>query len=224
MINRGTKAEFGTVDHDLHRVRRAPVAKFFSRSVIISLEEEIAGLAQQLCDKIMDQRGIATPFDLTIAYSNLSSDVISAYCFGESFNLLNQPGWGSNFRELNLALLKKWFLFRFFPFLKSLTEIGVWYAGLKLAANTEMVLLTNLHRFIDYLPEDTARFIRTMQIDIPERVIKTTEDLKAGIVYPRPIFVKALMDSSLSKEEKSPKRIYAEVLGILGAGTETTAW
>lgn len=172
----------------------------------------------------MDQKGIAAPFDLTIAYSNLSSDVISAYCFGESFNLLNQPGWGSNFRELNLALLKKWFLFRFFPFLKSLTEIGVWYAGLKLATKTEMVLLTNLHRFIDYLPEDTARFIRTMQIDIPKMVIKTTEDLKAGIVYPRPIFVKALMDSSLSKEEKSPERIYAEVLGILGAGTETTAW
>lgn len=85
----------------------------------------------------MDQRGITTPFDLTIAYSNLSSDVISAYCFGESFNLLNQPGWGSNFRDLNLALLKKWFLFRFFPFLKSLTEIGVWYACLKLAIKTE---------------------------------------------------------------------------------------
>lgn len=126
MWDRGTKAEFGTVDHDLHRIRRAPVAKLFSRSVIISLEEDIAALAQQLCDKIMAERGKGTPFDLTRAYSNLSTDVISAYCFGESFNLLNQPGWGSNFRDSNLAILKHWFLFRFFPFLKSLTNVGVW--------------------------------------------------------------------------------------------------
>lgn len=77
---------------------------------------------------------------------------------------------------------------------------------------------------MDYLPEDTAQYVRVMQIDIPNLVTKTTEDLKAGITHPRPIFVKALMDSSLSKEDKSPDRIYAEVLGILGAGTETTAW
>lgn len=87
-----------------------------------------------------------------------------------------------------------------------------------------MCLLTFLHRFLDYLPAETAEFVRTMQIDVPNMVKKTTEDLKAGVVYPRPIFVKALMDSNLSKEEKSPDRIYAEVLGILGAGTETTAW
>lgn len=63
-----------------------------------------------------------------------------------------------------------------------------------------------------------------MRVDIPKMVEKTTEDLKAGIAYPRPIFVKALLDSNLSEEEKSPDRISAEVLGVLGAGTETTAW
>lgn len=63
-----------------------------------------------------------------------------------------------------------------------------------------------------------------MQIDIPKLVTKTTEDLKAGVDYPRPIFVKALMESNLSKEDKTPDRMYAEVLGLLGAGTETTAW
>lgn len=200
----GTKAEFGTVDHDLHRIRRAPVAKFFSRSVIMSLEEDVAALAQQLCDKIMTERRNRTPIDLTRAYSNLSTDVISAYCFGESFNLLNKPGWESNFRDSNLAMLKNWFLFRFFPFLKSLANLGVW--------------------FLEYLPDDTALFIRTMQIDVPNLVTKTTEDLKAGVDYPRPIFVKALLESNLSKEDKTPDRMYAEVLGLLGAGTETTAW
>lgn len=77
---------------------------------------------------------------------------------------------------------------------------------------------------MDYLPDDTAQYVRTLQIDIPNLVTKTTEDLKAGVAPSRPIFVKALMDSDLSKEDKTPDRIYAEVLGILGAGTETTAW
>lgn len=106
----------------------------------MNLEEEIAALAQQLCDKILAERGNRTPFDLTTAYSNLSSDVISAYCFGDGFNLLGKPGWGSNFRDSNLSILRHWFLFRFFPFLRGLANIGVWYAALKLVPETGIVL------------------------------------------------------------------------------------
>ncbi|KAJ0122769.1 trichodiene oxygenase [Diaporthe amygdali] len=204
----GNKTEFATTDHDLHRTRRAPVAKFFSRSVTMNLEHEIAAHAQRLCDKILAEGGQGAPFDLTIAYSNLSTDVISGYCFGESFgesfNLLEKPGWSANFRQPNLSTLKYWFLFRFFPSLKNLTKLGVW--------------------FIDYLPPDIALFVQTMQVDIPKLVTKTINNLNAGIVYPRPVLVGALIGSSLSEEEKAPERISAETLSILGAGTETTAW
>ena len=63
-----------------------------------------------------------------------------------------------------------------------------------------------------------------MQIDVPNLVAKTLENLKAGAVYPRPILVRALLESNLSQEDKTPDRMSAEALGILGAGTETTAW
>lgn len=85
-------------------------------------------------------------------------------------------------------------------------------------------LLTIIHRFIDYLPPDIALFVQTMQVDIPKLVTKTINNLNAGIVYPRPVLVGALIGSSLSEEEKAPERISAETLSILGAGTETTAW
>lgn len=55
---------------------------------------------------------------MTMAYSNLTTDAISAYCFGEGFNLLSQPGWGSSFRKPNLAVLSFWFIFRFSLFLR----------------------------------------------------------------------------------------------------------
>lgn len=92
----------------------------------MTLEDSIAAHAQRLCDKFLAQKGHSTPFDITIAYSNLSTDVVSGYCFGESFNLLDQPGWSPNFREPNMATLNLWYLFRFFPFLRSVVNLGVW--------------------------------------------------------------------------------------------------
>lgn len=103
-----------------------------------------------------------------------------------------------------MAVLSFWFIFRFFPFLKGMADLGVW--------------------FLNYLPEETALFVRTMQIDVPNRVAKTIGNLKAGAVYPRPNLVQALLDSNLTQEDKRPERMSAEALGILGAGTETTAW
>ncbi|CRK24325.1 hypothetical protein BN1723_018135, partial [Verticillium longisporum] len=51
------QAGFGTVDHDVHRLRRIPLAKFFSRSMIARLEGDIQGQVQKLCDKLLAQSG-----------------------------------------------------------------------------------------------------------------------------------------------------------------------
>lgn len=71
---------------------------------------------------------------------------------------------------------------------------------------------------VDYLPQDMALFVRTMQIDIPNRVRETAEARKAGIVYERPTIVGALLDSELSDEDKAPSRIAEEALAVVGAG------
>lgn len=123
---------FGTQDHDLHRIRRAPIAKFFSHGMIAQLEGEIHSLAQKLCDKILAQSGKQEPIEVASAYSCFTSDAISSYCFGESFGLLQQPGWTPNFREATLAILKPVFLFRFFPILGKLSTLGEWYVCLVL--------------------------------------------------------------------------------------------
>jgi cytochrome P450 len=44
---------FATLEHDLHRIRRSAVNKFFSRAQIAKLESNIKGLANELCDKII---------------------------------------------------------------------------------------------------------------------------------------------------------------------------
>ncbi|KAK6218825.1 hypothetical protein LQW54_002751 [Pestalotiopsis sp. IQ-011] len=193
---------FGTVDHDLHRARRSSVAKFFSRGMIARLEGDIATMAQKLCDKILAQG--SSPFDVAVACSNLTTDVVSGYCFGESFGFLDRTGWSPNFRDPTIATLRYMFVFRFWPSLKSLTKIGVW--------------------FLDKLPEETALLVRLMQMDIPNKVKKATDDWNAGIVYEQPTIVGAIVESDLSAEEKKPERVAHDALAVVGAGTETTAW
>jgi len=48
-----TVSAFGTVDHDLHRIRRNAMNKFFSRAQVSRLEPEIKELVGQLCDKLL---------------------------------------------------------------------------------------------------------------------------------------------------------------------------
>ncbi|UNI24499.1 hypothetical protein JDV02_010239 [Purpureocillium takamizusanense] len=194
---------FGTKDHDLHRIRRIPLAKFFSRSMISRLESDIRALAQNLCDKLLTHAG-APAFDVTMAYSCFTSDAISRYCFGESFGFLDQEGWYPNFREPTAAILKPVFMFRFFPYLKNLTVLGEY--------------------LVDYLPEDIALLIRTLKIDIPNMIAKTKADMDAGIHYDRPTIFRSLLESDLEMHEKQPQRLADEATAVVGAGTETTSW
>ncbi|KAF5538911.1 cytochrome P450 monooxygenase oxidoreductase [Fusarium phyllophilum] len=198
---------FGTPDHDLHRARRAPVAKFFSRAMIARLEQEVHDLAQTLCNKLLaenkDEKD-RKPFEIAHAYSCFTSDAISSYCFGEAFGLLSRNQWQPNYREATLAVLKPVFFFRFFPILVSSVKLGKY--------------------FIDYLPTDIALLIRTLQIDIPSRVQKTKNELDAGIFYDRPTIFADLLQSELDDSEKKQDRLVEEAVTIINAGTETTSW
>ncbi|KXH35570.1 trichodiene oxygenase [Colletotrichum salicis] len=82
---------FGTIDHDLHRRRRAAVGKFFSRKQMLKLEPQVHASAQKLCDKLLTFAGAdGEVVPLQDAYSCFTTDVITEYCFGESFRFLEQ--------------------------------------------------------------------------------------------------------------------------------------
>lgn len=125
-VTRTPLAEFGTVNHDLHRARRAPSAKFFSRSMVSRLESQIAALAQSICDKILATRGRQEPFDVNHAFSNLTVDIVSQACFGESFGLMEHPGFEVNFTVPTQAALRYQFIWKYFPFTRKLNKLLAW--------------------------------------------------------------------------------------------------
>ncbi|KAI1208578.1 cytochrome P450 [Annulohypoxylon truncatum] len=195
-----TESAFGTMDHNLHRVRRGPVAKFFARGMISRLEDDIHKLAQVLCDKLLHSGD--SPIDVVVAYSCFASDAISSYCFGESFGFLDQEGWYPNFHVPEVAILKPVFALRFFPILRHLFSLGDY--------------------FMDYLPADFALLIRTLRVEMPKKVKNMEAEINSGVVRDRPTIFSSLLQ--LSPEEKEPLDLSDEAAALLGAGTITASW
>ena len=144
--------------------------------MIARLEPEVQNLAQKLCDKLLRESG-RKPFDITMAYSCFTSDAISGYSFGESFGFLDQDGWYPNFREPLASILKPVFIFRFFPITKASAGIGKY--------------------LVDYMPPSTAMMVRTLQINLPEKMRKAKADIDAGIKYDRPTVFGTILELSL---------------------------
>lgn len=180
------------------------MAKFFSRAMIVRLEPEIHVLAQKLCSKLLAQSGDGKPFDITMAYSCFTTDAISSYSFGEPFGFLDQKGWFPNFREPTASILRPVFVFRFFPWTKASAGLG--------------------KVFVEYLPKDIALLVRTLQIDLPARVLRAKAEMDAGITYDRPTIFASLLRSDLDILDKEPQRLADEAAAVIGAGTETTSW
>lgn len=116
-----TFSGFGTADHNLHKLRRAPLTKFFSKHQITKLEAEVHKSVHLLCDELLGYTDSKEPFDLTSAYSCFTSDIIAEYCFGEKLGFLQQDGIEPNFRRAIYSILNTTYVFRFIPWLKPLT-------------------------------------------------------------------------------------------------------
>lgn len=94
--------------------------------MVTRLEGQIATFTQKVCDKIMATRGLQEPFDVNATFSNLTVDIVSQACFGESFGLLEHPGLVVNFSEPTRASLQFHFIWKFFPFTRKLNAVLEW--------------------------------------------------------------------------------------------------
>jgi cytochrome P450 len=79
---------FETNTHDLHRLRRGALNPFFSKRSIVSIEPIINDKIARLCALFRQQLSSQRPVELRLAFSSLTIDIISNYCFGESWNCL----------------------------------------------------------------------------------------------------------------------------------------
>ena len=88
-----------TIPHDLHRSRRAAISPYFSKSSIRRLEPVIAETLDNLLQRLDAAAKSGEVVPLSTAYKAVASDIITAYCFGESTGFLMRADYNSPFFE-----------------------------------------------------------------------------------------------------------------------------
>ena len=95
-----TDMAFGTIGHRLHRQRRSAFSSFFSKASVRRLEPVIQTLVDRLCDRLAAKRDSGQPVNLLYAYSALTQDVITEYCFSDCRNVLEMEDFSPGYYEL----------------------------------------------------------------------------------------------------------------------------
>lgn len=197
---------FATIDHDLHRLRRAAINPFFSKQKVTQLQPVIQRLADKLCKKFERIKGTDEVVPMECAFDAFTMDVITEYSLDTNFGYLDHPGWSSDFRELERAFGEMGYMQKLFPpMIDIMNGLPDW---LVLWMDPKSKLLLD--------------FIRNCNV-IAEKMLTETDGKKYEEKEHQTIFYE-IIHSDLPPIEKLPKRLEAEAATILGAGAVTTAW
>lgn len=88
------------MSRDLHRSRRTPLQPFFSKQAVLSLEDSIKSKVDLMCKGIQERYiGSKKILPIGTAFTALTLDVITEYCFGDSWNCLDKPDFSQDWKD-----------------------------------------------------------------------------------------------------------------------------
>ncbi|KAF5630183.1 acetyl synthetase [Fusarium sp. NRRL 25303] len=148
---------FSTVPHDHHRIRRAALNPLFSRTAIKQLEPTIKSQIHELRQRLDSFCESGMVLDLGLAFTVFAADVISAYCFGELFGLLQDPDFAPEWVETVAAPSELGHLIKQFPWALGLFKwvpkslIGVISPAIACLYTIQECIVVALYRFFLHL-------------------------------------------------------------------------
>lgn len=99
-------AAIATTRHDHHRLRRGAMNQFFSKASVRRVEPIIQKNLEKLLIRLRGFQHSCKPIALNTAFTAFTSDVITEYSFGRSYNYLDQEDFNLAFSELMLGVHK----------------------------------------------------------------------------------------------------------------------
>jgi hypothetical protein len=130
---------FGTVDHKLHRIRRAAINPFFSKQAVSRLQPMLRYMIDKLCGRIDQCRASGQPMRMRQVYMCLTTDIITLYALNRSWNHLDSPDFSPFWVETIKATVGAGHFLKQFPFMFSVTRaLPYWVVG---AMDPGMVML-----------------------------------------------------------------------------------
>lgn len=195
---------FQTVEHDVHRVRRAALSPFFSKRNIHALEGLIIGKVDELVERFVIAYQVAEVVPLLHATGALTMDIISVYAYGKDVQKLQQADWAGKELEAYSKLSQLGPFGRHFGWISKL-----------ILTTLPMSVVEKISPAAALIPRNRAFFRELIQ----DALVADGSTEKA---QHRTIF-QDIVQSNLPPSEKAPARLSAEASLLQIAGTETTA-
>ena len=99
-----------TTSHELHRTRRAAMARYFSTANVTSLEPLIQSCVSKLISRLDEHRLQGKVVDLSNAYRCIATDVITEYALPRSRLMLDTSDFAASYNRVlrNFANIATW--------------------------------------------------------------------------------------------------------------------
>lgn len=113
---------FSSVTPENHRVRRAPLERFFSKQSISNLEPTIYESIDKLVGHLQNAFRSHKVVSLDAGFAGMTSEIIYRYVYGFSPGDLDKEDFNENVRDGINALFRGAHLTYFFPILRTVTD------------------------------------------------------------------------------------------------------
>lgn len=195
-----------TLEHDLHRKRRAIVNPYFSKRAIADIESVIHECLDALISRLSEAKGRTV--DLTCAFSAFTADVVTYHFYGSHANYIGSKDFKYGLKDALTVLLNLYNLTRFLPVpATTIKNLPLPILGL-INPNFPLVVSAreaNKKMILNYLNK-------------PDEEKNAMKDARS-----KSVIVSALADPNVPDEERTLDRLLDEGETIIFAGIDTTA-
>ena len=193
-----------TVDHDVHRRRRNAYANYFSKQSIRKYSSVIQAAVDKMCVKFEEYQSAGRPINLMHAWTAMTGDVVTEYCFPKSYQLLDRPDFAPDYYNIWVSILGNSHVLKQFPWIFPLMlSFPVWFVSRALPD------LAVTYKW-------QAEWVKQVQ------AIKSGADdseKRGG----KPSIFETLLDSDLPPIDKSVSRLTEDAQTLVGAGSITAS-
>lgn len=197
-----------TVQHELHRARRGAINPFFSKRAVTQLESKVRSVVDMMCEKLGECAKDGRIVDIGAAFTGATLDVISEYCYDQSYNCLEEPNFAPQWKRLMKKLFEA-VPMRNFPVVVTVME--------SLPPAIIKRLLPDINMFME-ARESVSKQSKSVREELKD------DGAKEPDTYEKPqTILDGIMHSNLPPEEKTVEHLTDEAFVLVVAGGETTA-
>nr|QTX15957.1 cytochrome P450 monooxygenase [Aspergillus westerdijkiae]QTX15966.1 cytochrome P450 monooxygenase [Aspergillus westerdijkiae]QTX15971.1 cytochrome P450 monooxygenase [Aspergillus westerdijkiae] len=204
------ESAFATLDHRLHRPRRALIAPYFAKARVQRIQSLIQSKLQKLNTRLSEYARSGEPLKVDVAFNCFTADIITSYTSFRAFNYLDDPEmvpiWSETIKNLvEIGMIAR-HLPGFFPLLASM--------GMKWIKRVYPKLL----------PVIAFRMKCAQEVNFMwENEEEAKLDFEKNRLSQEPALFQEMVAKAPDTPDVTEARVLHEYITIVAAGTETTA-